>query len=68
MHKRKSRRTKRMQRNAKAVSVVRIGCRIRSFAERQQLAEGAPLMRMPLCAVSSDSDSRARLYEYPEVQ
>ena len=46
--KRKGRRTKRMQRDATAVSVVRSGRRVDSFAERQQLVEGAPLMRNPL--------------------
>jgi hypothetical protein len=45
---RKSRRTKRMQRDATAVSIVRGGRRVDSFTERQQLAGGAPLMRMPI--------------------
>ena len=44
----KSRRTKRMQRDATAVSIVCGGHRVGSFVEHQQLAEGAPLMRMPL--------------------
>ena len=39
---------KRMQRDATAVSIVRSGRRVSSFAECQQLAGGAPLMRMPL--------------------
>ena len=43
----KSRRTKRMQRDATAVSIVRGGREAGNFAERQQLAEGAPLMRKP---------------------
>ncbi len=45
----KRRRTKRMQRDATAVSVVRDGRRVGSFGGRQQLVEGAPLMRMPFC-------------------
>jgi hypothetical protein len=45
----KSRRTKRMQRDATAVSIVLVGRRFGNFAKRQQLAHGAPLMRMPLC-------------------
>ncbi len=43
----KSRRTKRMQRDATAVSIVRGRCEVGSFVNRQQLAEGAPLIRMP---------------------
>lgn len=39
--------TKRMQRDATAVSIVSDVRRFGSFAERQQLVEGAPLMRMP---------------------
>jgi hypothetical protein len=41
-HKTKSRRTKRMQRDAAAVSIVRGWRRVGSFAERQQLAEERP--------------------------
>ena len=37
-----------MQRDAAAVSIVRGERRVGSFAKRQQLAEGAPLMRKPL--------------------
>ncbi len=44
-----SRRTKRMQRNAAAVSTVRSGRKLSGFAERRQLAEGGLLMRVPLC-------------------
>ena len=36
--------------DATGVSIVRSGRRSGSFGERQQLAEGAPLMRMPLAA------------------
>lgn len=39
---RKSRRTKRMQRDAIAVSAVCGGRRVGSFAERQQLLKGRP--------------------------
>lgn len=39
--------SKRMQRDATAVSIVRDRRKVGNFAERQQLAEGAPLMRMP---------------------
>ncbi len=64
----KSRRTKRMQRDATAVSIVRSGRKVGSFAERQQLAEGAPLMRKPFCGragsispeLSSTSDPPTR--------
>jgi hypothetical protein len=45
----KRRRTKRMQRDAAAVSIVRGGRSVSSFAERQQLAEGAPVSGMPFC-------------------
>jgi len=45
---RKSRRTKRMQRDATAVSIVRDERRACSFVDRQQPAEWAPLMRRPL--------------------
>lgn len=41
--------TKRMQRDAEAVSIVHSGRRVGNFAERQQLTEGAPLMHMPIC-------------------
>jgi hypothetical protein len=43
------RRTKRMQRDAIDVSIVRGGRKAASFAESQQLASRAPLMRMPFC-------------------
>ena len=42
--------SKRMQRDAIGVSIVRSGRKTGSFAECQQLIEGAPLMRMPLGA------------------
>jgi len=42
-----------MQRDAAAVSVVRSGRKVDSFADRQQLAQGAPLMRKTLCAKRS---------------
>jgi hypothetical protein len=45
----RSRRTKRMQRDATGVSPVRSRRRFCNFAGRQQLAEGAPVSRMPLC-------------------
>ncbi len=37
--------------DAAVVSIVRGGRRVGSFAESQQLAEGAPLMRMPFCGL-----------------
>ena len=40
--------SKRMQRDAAAVSTVRGRRRFGSFADHQQLAEEAPLMRKPL--------------------
>lgn len=40
-------------RDATAVSIVRGGRRVGSFAESQQLAEGAPLMRMPLGVIDA---------------
>jgi hypothetical protein len=43
--------SKRMQRDATAVSIVRGGRRFVSFFGRQQLAHGAPLMRMPICGL-----------------
>ncbi len=51
----KSRRTKRMQRDAAGVPIARGGRRVGTFAERQQLAEGAPLMRKPLRSRRSGS-------------
>ena len=42
--------------DATAVSIIRDGRRLGGFAERQQLAEGAPLMRMPLCAFCSSME------------
>jgi len=53
----KSRRTKRMQRDATGVSIVRGKRRVGIFAESQQLAGWAPLMRMPFCGWEPDSDS-----------
>ncbi len=48
-HKTKSRRTKRMQRAAGAVSGVRGRRRVGIFADRQEMAEWAPLIRRPIC-------------------
>ncbi len=48
-HKTKSRRTKRMQWDAAAVSTGRSGRKLSGFAECQQLVTRAPLMRKPLC-------------------
>ncbi len=42
------RRIKRMQREAVAVSIARAGGKVNSFAERQQLAERAPLISKSL--------------------
>jgi len=43
-----SRISTRMQRDAAVISTVGGGCRVDSFAECQQPAEGAPLMRTPI--------------------
>ena len=48
-------------RNATAVSIVRGGRRAGTFAECQQLAEGAPLLRKPLSTRGSPRESADRL-------
>ena len=45
-------------RDATVVSVVRSGRKVSSFAECQQLAEGAPLMRMPFCGKNLRTEGR----------
>jgi hypothetical protein len=47
-------------RDATSVSTVRSGRRFFDFAERQQLAEGAPVSGMPLCDRRDEETKRRR--------